>query len=90
MKNTRTKKVCKHTATFGEVGGKTHFCLDCNQNIPNPYYEEEMKELAHAKKHPGSRSPVATALRRMKEFLKDPAKHSVPFTLPSKPKKTKK
>ena len=41
----RITKLCPHDSTMGQVGGKKHFCLDCNKWIPNTEWEEERKAM---------------------------------------------
>ena len=88
------KKV-KHTRkhdTLGIVGAKEHFCFNCKRIAENFGWEEEIKELEYARKHPKAKTPVATALRRIKQFKEGKGKFITLKQLEEKlaPKKKKK
>ncbi len=48
----RRKTVRRHTkfhSTMGPVGGLVHFCFECNRDVINDDWREEMEALARIK-----------------------------------------
>jgi len=42
----KQKRHTKNHSTMGAVGGPIHFCFDCNRNVINSDYMEEVETLA--------------------------------------------